>query len=101
MDFINHPLFVKLQIGHHITLIWHFFFKKGYIGDDVLYDDDDGHKDNDHDNPIDYKENDNFVINIIITTNNDDDVDGVVYDKKNIKKIKQNNKYKIIHINNK
>ena len=84
---------------------WQFSFKKGSIDDDVLYDifcdDDDGHKENDHDNPANYDENDNFVINIIITTNNDDDVDGVVYDKKNIKKIKQNNKYKIIHINNK
>ena len=39
------------------------FFKKGSIDVDVLYDvlydDDDGHKDNDHDNPTDYNDNDN------------------------------------------
>ena len=32
---------------------------KGFIDDDVLYDDNDGHKDNDHDNPTDYNDNDN------------------------------------------
>ena len=82
VDFINHPLFVKLQNGHHITLIYDKknFFKKGSIDDDVLYDDDDGHKDNYNDNPAHYDDNDNFVINIIIITNDDDDVDGVVYD---------------------
>ena len=86
VDFIKHPLLVKLRNGHHITPIWLFFFKKGSIDNDVLYDDDDVHKDNDHDNPVDYVKNDNFVINIIIT-NDDDDVNGVVYEKKiNIKK---------------
>ena len=50
---------VKLWNGHHITLMWHIFSKKGSIDDDVLYDDDDGHKDNDHVNPADYDENDN------------------------------------------
>ena len=59
MVFIKHPLCVKLQNGHRITLIWQIIFKKLYIDDDVLYDDDDGHKDNDHDNPIDYDDNDN------------------------------------------
>ena len=83
VDFIKHPLCVKLRNGHHITLILQFLFKKGSIDDDdVLYDDDDGHKDNDHDNLADYSDNDNFAINIIIIiiTNDDDDVDGVVYD---------------------
>ena len=59
MVFIKHPLCVKLQNGHHITLIWQIVFNKGSIDDDVLYDDDDGHKDNDHDNPVDYGDNDN------------------------------------------
>ena len=61
--FIKHPPCVKLWNGHHITLIWQIIFKKGSIDDDVLYDvlydDDDGHKDNDHDNHVDYGENDN------------------------------------------
>ena len=56
------------------------FSRKGSIdNDDVIHDEDNGHKDNDHDNPVDYVKNDNFVINIIIT-NDDDDVDGVFYD---------------------
>ena len=63
MVFIKHPLFVKLWNVHHITLICQIFFKKGSIDVDVLYDvlydDDDGHKDNDHDNPADYKDKDN------------------------------------------
>ena len=59
MVFIKHPMCVKLRNGHHITLIWKIIFKKGSIDDDVLYDDDDGHKDNDHDNPTDYDDNDN------------------------------------------
>ena len=63
----------------HMTI----FFKKGSIDDDVLYDvlydDDDGHKDNDHDNHAHYGDNDNLVINVIIPiiTYDDDDVDGV------------------------
>ena len=36
-----------------------FFFKKGSIDDVVLYDDDNGHKYNDHDNLADYVDNDN------------------------------------------
>ena len=86
-DFIKHPVCVsiKLRNGHHITLIWQIFSKKGSIhDDDVPHDDDDGHKHNDHDNPADYGDNDNFAVNIIIIiiiiTNDDDDVDGVVYD---------------------
>ena len=59
MVFIKHPLCVKLRNGHHITHIWQLFFKKGFIADDVLYDDDDGHKDNDHDNPMKYSDNNN------------------------------------------
>ena len=46
MVFIKHPLCVKLQNGHHITPIWKIILKKGSIDDGVLYDDDDGHKDN-------------------------------------------------------
>ena len=61
--FIKHPQFVKLQNGHHITLIWQIVFKKGSIDHDVrcdlLYDDDDGHKDSYHDNPTNYGDNDN------------------------------------------
>ena len=68
---------VKLRNGHHITLIWQKKFKKGCIDNDVLYDGDDGHKENDHDNPIEYGDNHGFSI---IITNDDDDVDGVVYD---------------------
>ena len=56
-------MFVKLRNGYHITFIWQLFFKKGSIDDDVLYDvlydDDDGNKDNDHDNPSDFGNNDN------------------------------------------
>ena len=59
MVFINYPLCVKLWNGHHITLIWQIVFKKGSVDDDVLYDDNDGHKDNDHDNPANYGDNDN------------------------------------------
>ena len=63
VDFNKHPLCVKLQNGHHITLIWQIIFKKGSIDDyvlyDVLYDDDDGHKDNDHDNTTDCDDKDN------------------------------------------
>ena len=59
MVFIKHPLCVKIWNGHHITLIWQIFFKKGSIDDDVLYDDNDGNKDNYHDNPDDYDDKDN------------------------------------------
>ena len=55
--------------------------KKGSIDNDVLYDDDDCHKDNDHDNHAHCGDNDNFIINIItIIPNDDDNDDGVVYD---------------------
>ena len=64
MVFIKNPLCVKLRNGHHITLIWKIFFKKGSIGDDVIhdviYDDDYGHKDNHHDNLADYGDNNNL-----------------------------------------
>ena len=57
-------LCVKLWNGHHITLISQIIFKKGSIDNDVLYDIlydyDDGHKDNDHDNSANYGENDNW-----------------------------------------
>ena len=56
MVFIKHPLCVKIWNNHHITLIWQIVFKKWSIDNDVLYDIlydyDDGHKDNDHDNPV-------------------------------------------------
>ena len=55
----KHHMCVKLRNGHHITLIWQIVFKKGSIDDDVLYDDDDGHKYNDHDNNADYSDKDN------------------------------------------
>ena len=66
MVFIKHPLCVKLWNGHHITLIWQKKFNKWSIDEDILYDDNDGHKDNEHDNPSDYGDNDKFTINIII-----------------------------------
>ena len=63
MVFIKHPLCVKIWSGHHITLIWKIVFNKGSIDDDVLYyvvyDDNDGHKYNGHDNPVNYGDNDN------------------------------------------
>ena len=61
VDFIKHPMFVGLRNSHHITVIWQICFKKRSIDDDVLYDvfydDDDVHKDNDHDNPAKYDDN--------------------------------------------